>query len=82
MWAHKKSYHDNIRTKVSKPNSLQEMIRLAECLVKHFSCVRIDFTILKVRFVFGEINFHQSSGFERIELFEYKLGDLLNLRNR
>ena len=73
MWAHKKSNHDDIRMKVSKPNNLQEMIRLAECLANYFLYVRIDFYNIKGKIYFGEITFHQGSGFEKIEPFEYKL---------
>ena len=74
MWAHKKSHHDNVRMKVSKPNNLHEMIRLAECFANHFLYVRIDFYNIKGKIYFDEITFHQGSSFEKIEPFEYKLG--------
>ena len=67
---------------LKKTNNIQEIFRLAECIVDHLLYVRIDFYNIKGKIYFGEITFHQGFGFERIELFEYKLGDLLNLRNR
>lgn len=66
-----------------KPQNLNLMIELAECLAKDIPLVRIDFYDVAGRVYFGEITFYPASGlgqFKPVE-WDYKLGSKINLFN-
>lgn len=67
---------------LEKPKNLDEMISVAEKLSEVFKYVRIDLYDFENKIYFGEVTFHHGSGMETIfpEEWNYKLGDLLNLK--
>lgn len=67
---------------VAAPSNFEEMKRLAEKLAEEFIYVRVDFYSIKGKTYFGEITFHQSSGFRKFWQHECdeKFGKLLNLK--
>ncbi|MBQ3426746.1 MAG: glycosyl transferase [Clostridia bacterium] len=66
---------------IKKPETYDEMVRLAEIIAKDIPFVRVDFYDVNGRVYFGEITFYPASGCEAFmpEEWEYKLGDLIDL---
>ena len=64
---------------VTRPESLPEMIRVAERLAADFPYARIDLFDCRGRVLFGEITFYHGGGFERFDPPEYdrRFGDML-----
>lgn len=64
-----------------KPVCLEEMITIAEIFAKDFVCVRVDLYEVGGKIYFGELTFHDGSGFDKITPLEwdYKLGEMLKL---
>jgi len=70
-----------IEPNLEKPNTLQEMIRLAEKLSQGFSFVRVDFYSIGNTVYFGEMTFTSQSGIGKWEFEEINnhYGDLIAL---
>ncbi len=67
---------------LSKPENLEEMLRLAEILSQGFNQVRVDFYVLNNGDIkFGEMTFTSESGLSQFipETWNKKLGDLIKL---
>lgn len=66
---------------VPKPESLDEMIRVAETLSAVFPYVRVDLFECRGRVYFGELTFYHGGGFEQFspEQYDRLLGDQLCL---
>lgn len=66
---------------ISKPASLNEMLRLARKLSKGFPHVRTDFYCINNHVYFGELTLYHGSGFERFmpEEFGIELGGYIRL---
>ena len=69
---------------ISKPNSLDLLISLAENLAKPFPFVRVDFYVNKNKIYFGELTFHPTSGYGTFSDIKYDhyYGKKLKLPNR
>ncbi|MFN4083091.1 MAG: ATP-grasp fold amidoligase family protein [Bacteroidia bacterium] len=81
-WANKSKDFTKLRgPEIPKPDSMDEMIKLAEVLAKGFPYVRIDFYDVDGNIFFGEITQHHGGGFDQIRPIEwdYKFGKILNL---
>ena len=67
--------------KPEKPESIDEMVRIAEDLSKPFPVVRMDFYDLEGKIVFGEFTFFESGGFDRGYTYEGQkiVGKMINL---
>lgn len=64
----------------SKPNSFEEMKRLATILSENIPFVRVDFYYVNDRIYFGEYTFFDWGGFKPFEEnWDEKIGDLLEL---
>jgi len=82
-WATKNKNISNIRgSEIQRPDTLHEMIELAEKMGQLFPYVRIDFYDVDGKVYFGEITQHHGGGFDQIRPLEidYKFGELLNLK--
>lgn len=55
----------------SRPNFLDEMIRLAEVIGQKFDFVRVDFYFYKNKVAFGELTIYPGAGFERFPHYKY-----------
>ncbi|WP_149277092.1 ATP-grasp fold amidoligase family protein [Pareuzebyella sediminis] len=66
---------------IKKPEALERMIELAECLAQDFHYVRVDLYYIKKKIYFGELTFHSGSGFEKFipEIWDYNFGKMLSL---
>ena len=65
-------YPDDLRP-ISKPNSLDAMIKAAEVLAENISFVRIDFYEINGKPKFGEMSFYPESGFGRFNPPEWDI---------
>jgi len=74
----------NSKALPNKPETFDEMIRIAEKLSKGIPHVRVDLYECNSHIYFGEITFFDSSGFCRIEPeeWDYKLGEWIQLPER
>lgn len=66
---------------VKKPKNLEKMIELSEKLACIFPYVRVDFYDVDGKIYFGELTFHQGSGFDKINPIEWdeKMGNWVKL---
>ena len=66
------------------PQSLNEMIKMAETLAGNIPFVRVDFYEVDNRVLFGEMTFYPGAGFEEFEPLEwdYKLGSWIELPDK
>ena len=66
-----------------KPQNLNEMLTVAECLAKPFPEVRLDLYNVNGKIYFGEITFFDSAGFGSFNPEKYDLvfGRMLKLPN-
>ncbi len=66
---------------MSRPENLEELVRLAETLGNDFPFVRVDFYILAGKIYFGEMTFFPSAGFTPFypDHFDRYYGDKLTL---
>ncbi len=83
-WSAKKGknkFTDPSVDEVEKPASLNRMIKLSETIAKDFIYVRVDWYDINGALYFGEITFHQDSGYRAILPIEWDrtLGDKLIL---
>lgn len=53
-------------TKIDKPNTYDEMLRIAEKLAEPFPYVRVDFYDIEEKLYVGELTFYSGGGFTRI----------------
>ena len=69
---------------VVKPNTFDEMVRLARILCKPFPVMRIDFYSVESRIYVGEMTFLIGTGFESFypKSWNLKVGDMLKLPER
>lgn len=76
--------HPNTEYSVSKPESLEEMLSLAQTLSKNIPFVRVDFYDVHGKIYFGEMTFYPASGFEGFvpEEWDYKLGEWIKLPDK
>ena len=63
---------------IQRPQSLDEMIRVAKKLASGFPEVRVDFYEIKKRPVFGEMTFTTGYGYWKQEFYD-KLGEMIDL---
>ena len=72
------SYHEK---EVKRPNSLMDMIEIAEALSNGFTFARVDMYDVDGKAVFGEVTFYPGGGWERFspERWDVELGNLLQL---
>ena len=63
-------------TEYSKPNTLDEMLRIAETLCKEFPAVRVDLYSVEGKVYFGELTFFPWSGYVQYypDSFDYEMG--------
>ena len=68
-------------TGLEKPDTYEEMIRIAETLAKPFPYVRIDFYDIEGKLYVGEMTFYSGGGFSKIYPTEWdlKLGEQLDI---
>jgi hypothetical protein len=73
--------HPCSKVPISKPNSFDLMIKLAETLAKDIPFVRVDFYEVGGKPFFGELTLYPGDGFEAFQPVEwdYKLGEWLKL---
>ncbi len=66
---------------VERPQTLEEMIRLAEIFAKDFIYVRVDFYEVNNHIYFGELTFHPASGMGKFEpqIWDFTFGEMLKL---
>ncbi len=76
----RKKYMNNPVT-IQKPETFDEMIRLANILSKGFPHIRVDFYTVNGKVYFGELTFYSSSGFVPFHPSEWDniMGDWLKL---
>lgn len=69
------------REKIDKPDNLKEMLLLSEKIARAFKYVRVDFYDVDGKIYFGEITFHQGSGFDDIspKSWDRKMGGWLEI---
>lgn len=74
-------YPNDDETQVVKPDSWEEMKRIAADLSKDFLHVRVDFYYTHGKIYFGELTFTKGAGFGKIEPFSFdeKMGSWLQL---
>ena len=67
----------NINEDVQKPNTLNDMLSIAEKLSEGFPFARIDLYSLEEKVYFGEITFYPWSGYMEFEPdeFDFVLGE-------
>ncbi len=77
-------YPNDDETHVEKPDSWEEMKRIAADLSKDFLHVRVDFYYTHGKIYFGELTFTKGAGFGKIEPFSFdeKMGSWLELPER
>jgi hypothetical protein len=83
-WANKNKNTQELRgDEIEKPSSMDKMIEIAEEIGKLFPYVRVDFYDVDGKIYFGEITQHHGGGFDQIKPidFDYKYGELINLKN-
>ena len=77
------SYHNpKLKTEISRPKKLTEMLDLAESLAKNTSFLRVDLYLLNDNTVkFGELTFYPMSGFDRWhpDSIDKEFGDMINI---
>ncbi len=71
----------NCKYEMKRPNTLDEMVRLASLLSGNIPFVRVDFFEVDGHVYFSEFTFFSDSGFERFHPDEWdsKLGELINI---
>lgn len=76
-----KTYLPDASVVIAKPETLNQMIILAEKLTDNITFARVDFYSIGKRIYFGEITFYPASGLGKFEpdYWDYKLGDLIKL---
>lgn len=74
-------YPTEPQKRISKPQNLDEMLRLAELLSENIPFLRVDFYSINDRVFFGELTFFPGSGHEKFypEKYDDILGDWLQL---
>lgn len=73
--------YPNARTKLQKPESLCEMVEVAEQIAKETTQLRVDFYEVNGKAYFGEMTFFDGSGFDRFEPqdWDLKFGEMIKL---
>lgn len=73
--------HPNIKEKVEKPESLDEMINIANKLAEDFPFVRVDLYWVNQKVYFGELTFYPWTGYVQFspDEFDYALGEMFRL---
>ena len=73
--------HPNAKQKISKPNTLEKMIELANQLSTGIPQLRVDFYEVNGKTYFGELTFFHHSGMVLFEPEEWdeKIGKMINL---
>ena len=73
--------HPNSTKKIQKPQSFEEMKKLAAILSEGFPHIRVDFYDINGKIYFGEMTFFHWSGFVPFvpEEWDYTFGDWINL---
>ena len=73
--------HPNSHKPIAKPETFDEMVKLAAILSKNIPHVRVDLYEINGKVYFGELTFSHWSGFVKFEPHEWdkKIGDLLKL---
>ena len=76
--------HPNSHKPIAKPDTFDEMVKLAAILSKNIPHVRVDFYEINGKVYFGELTFSHWSGFVKFEPHEWdkKIGDWLVLPNK
>ena len=71
------------KKKYNPPKNLKKMIEFAEKLSVNNSFLRVDFYELGDKIYFGELTLYPGGGFSKFypEEYDYKLGELINLKN-
>jgi hypothetical protein len=79
-----KNGHDNSKDPIKKPDSYDEMIRLARILSKGFPHVRVDLYDINGKIYFGELTFYHWSGFVPFEPeeWDYIWGSYIKLTSK
>lgn len=74
-------YPTDPNVQIDRPNTLKEMLRLAELLSKDFPFLRTDFYSIEDKLYFGEMTLFHESGFGRFipEKYEVELGEKIVL---
>ncbi|MCW7553203.1 ATP-grasp fold amidoligase family protein [Endozoicomonas gorgoniicola] len=69
---------------ITPPQNLDLMLDLAKRLSKGLKHARVDFFNINGQIYFGEITFHDSSGFMKIDPldWDYKLGEFVNINHK
>lgn len=77
-------YPNDKNTYISKPEKLNEMLKLSKILSEDFPHVRVDFYNLNGELIFGELTFFHESGTGKfnLEKYEIKMGNWLTLPNK
>ena len=72
-----------ITQKLEKPKNFDKMVEYARILSKDFPHVRVDFYNIDGQIVFGELTFHNASGYTLFEPdeFDFILGEQFELPN-
>ncbi len=73
--------HENFGDIVPKPESYEEMLKVAKVLAEDFPCVRVDLYYVNKRVYFGELTFYPWTGYVQFEpdAFDYILGNEFKL---
>lgn len=73
-----------ITKKLPKPKNFEKMVEYARILSKDFPHVRVDFYNIDGQIVFGELTFHNGSGYVLFEPddFDFKMGEKFVLPER
>jgi hypothetical protein len=58
---------------IEKPKNIEHLIILSEKLAAPFKHVRVDWYIVNDNFIFGELTFHHSSGFDKFNNYEWEI---------
>lgn len=74
-------YSINKNVKISKPEKLKEILKLAKKLSINHSFIRTDFYVINDKIYFGELTFFPEAGFGKFipEEWDEKLGNILEL---
>jgi hypothetical protein len=81
-WANKDKKINELRgEEIEKPNTMDEMIKIAEKIGSLFPYVRVDFYDVDGKIYFGEVTQHHGGGFDQIKPIEwdYKYGEMVDL---
>lgn len=75
--------YKNSTNLIKKPNTYDEMLKLAEKLSKNIPFVRIDFYEINGKIYFGEYTFYPGTGLEKFTPKKYDkiLGDLIDIES-